>query len=122
MLNVFLKVLSLPILYLKNTWLPFFSLILILSSTGCKSSSSDAIDDLLGDGSNDAPLLSAISAQTVSQGDPLSIDVNNVKKGSPGDDVGMSYQCFFDTVIDNTVDQTQPCTSLPLSTDRKSVV
>jgi hypothetical protein len=88
----------------------------ILGTSGCKSSGSDVIDELLGDGSSDAPLLTAIPSQIVAQTDVFSVDINNIKKGNPGDDVGMSYSCYYDTTVDNQVATLQTCDTIPDST------
>ena len=87
--------------------------IVLLAS--CGSSGGGAVDDLFGVGKQ-GPLLTNISTQTIAQTDLLHLDVNNVRKGDPGDDNGMTYACYYDQVVDNLVEETQSCSNLPDST------
>ncbi|MES2767504.1 MAG: invasin domain 3-containing protein [Bdellovibrionota bacterium] len=80
--------------------------------TGCGSSSGQ-IDDLFG--SSSAPVLTSIPNQTVAQTTEVIVDINNIQVGLPGNDTGMSYACYYDQTIDDNVDETLPCTSLPNS-------
>lgn len=91
------------------------AVMLSLFITACGSSGGDQIDDIFGTG-NDVPLLTSIAAQNVSQTDLLTLDVNNIRDGEPGSDAGMSYSCFYDITVDNRVDETQLCTSIPGAT------
>lgn len=85
---------------------------LSLFLTAC-SSGSDAIDKFFGGA---VPSLSILSSKTIAQTDLFKIDVNNIKDGLPGNDEGMTYQCFYDRNVDGVVAPTKPCTTIPDST------
>jgi hypothetical protein len=92
-----------------------FIIIFLGSMIACSAPDTAAIDKLLGNFSS-TPILTSIPDQTVSQEDPLKIDVNNIKDGLPGNDKEMSYTCFYDTVVDGNVDGTTLCSDIPNST------
>lgn len=89
--------------------------LLLVSLTGCTSSDTGVIDKLLGNFSS-LPILTSIPDQTVSQEDLLSLDVNNIKEGLPGNDKDISYTCVYDTQVDGQVATTQSCKDIPNST------
>lgn len=70
------------------------------------------IDELLGTSSN-LPVLSSVPTQEIQQTNLLTVDVNNIKKSSPGSDEDMSYTCEWDRNIDGQVSGGQPCSALP---------
>gem|GEM_PF-1777376 len=85
----------------------------VLALTGCSSGSS-TIDQLLGHLSS-APILTSVNNQIVAQTDQLLVDFNNIQNGSPGDDAGMTYTCYYDNTVDGVVLNTQLCTDIPNS-------
>lgn len=87
-------------------------ILLFLGLTSCNSTGSGRIDELFGE-ANNFPLLNSISPQLVSQTDQLKIDINNIKKGEPGNDEGMTYTCYFDDKLDGEVLPTKNCSQLP---------
>jgi len=84
--------------------------------TSCGSSGGGAIDGLLGGGSN-APILTSVPKQLVQQGNPIHIDINNIRNGSPGNDDGMTYTCVYELSdpSDPQVLSGQPCSTIPSS-------
>jgi protocatechuate 3,4-dioxygenase beta subunit len=92
-------------------WILAFSIAL----SGCSNSGSGTIDSLFGNFSS-APILTSVPDQIVSQEDLLSIDVNNLKEKTPGDDKGMSYVCYYDNQADGIVDGTKSCADILNST------
>lgn len=98
--------------FLKATKVGSLILIGYLIS-GCTSSGADVIDKLLGQFSS-VPLLNSIPMKIIAQDDPLTVDINNIKDGIPGSDEGMTYNCYWDNVVDgNVTDTTKPCSTLP---------
>lgn len=83
--------------------------------SGCSSSSSGAIDQLLGNAKK-PPILNSIADQNLQQTDTFSADVNNIQKGQPGTDEGMSYACFYDNTVDGDVSDANSCASFPHAT------
>ncbi len=86
---------------------------LILASCSGGSSGADAIDKLFGGIVGNAPVLTAVPTQVIQQTQTLSVDVNNVKSSSPGNDTGMSYTCTWDRTVDSSVSGGDLCSSLP---------
>jgi Concanavalin A-like lectin/glucanases superfamily len=63
------------------------------------------------------PLLTANADQVfpsnyLTEGSTLSLDWNNIRAGSPGNDTGMTYACVYDQVIDGAVSSGTACSSL----------
>lgn len=87
----------------------FYIIMVSFFLTAC-SSGSDAIDKFFGGA---VPSLNILSSKTIAQTDLFKIDVNNIKDGLPGNDDGMTYQCFFDRTVDGIVAPTKPCSTLP---------
>ena len=66
---------------------------------------------------NGSPTLNTLTSLTyptnpLYQGQTVNFDISNVSSGSPSD-VGMLYDCVYDTVVDGSVAAGTPCTSLP---------
>lgn len=98
-----------------NSRLKIFLILATLTAAGCTSSSSDTIDSFFSPASN-SPILNTFPQQFVTQETLLKLDFNNIKKGLPGNDDGMTYVCTYDTLVDGVVASGQPCTDIPLST------
>jgi len=92
-----------------------FILFFVGSMVACSAPDTTAIDKLLGNFSS-TPILTSIPDQTVSQEDPLKIDVNNIKDGLPGTDKDMGYTCVYDTDVDSKVEATTSCADIASST------
>lgn len=91
-----------------------FLILALLSTTiltAC-SSGSDSIDKLLGKFSS-APILTSVPDQTLAQEQALHIDINNIKEGQPGNDIEISYVCYYDQVVDGLVEAKTPCNAIP---------